>query len=53
VIVNEDKGIYYLFYDGAGKEGWKACGNPSWESTSNQEEWFGNFKHVYQCRQVN
>jgi predicted GH43/DUF377 family glycosyl hydrolase len=24
-IVNEDKGIYYLFYDGAGKEGWKAC----------------------------
>lgn len=24
-IVNEDKGIYYLFYDGAGKEGWLAC----------------------------
>jgi predicted GH43/DUF377 family glycosyl hydrolase len=24
-IVNEDKGIYHLFYDGAGKEGWKAC----------------------------
>lgn len=24
-IVNEDKGIYYLFYDGAGKDGWTAC----------------------------
>src|SRR5665647_563880 len=24
-IVNKDKGIYYLFYDGAGKDGWRAC----------------------------
>jgi predicted GH43/DUF377 family glycosyl hydrolase len=24
-IVNEDNGIFYLFYDGAGKDGWKAC----------------------------
>ncbi len=24
-IVNEDKGIYYLYYDGAGKDGWLAC----------------------------
>lgn len=24
-IVNKDKGIYYLFYDGAGKDGWQAC----------------------------
>lgn len=24
-IVNKDKGIYYLFYDGAGKDGWLAC----------------------------
>jgi hypothetical protein len=24
-IVDEDKGNYYLFYDGAGKDGWKAC----------------------------
>ena len=24
-IVNEDNGIYYLFYDGAGKDGWRAC----------------------------
>jgi len=24
-IVNEDNGVFYLFYDGAGKEGWKAC----------------------------
>lgn len=24
-IVNKDKGTYYLFYDGAGKDGWRAC----------------------------
>lgn len=24
-IVNRDKGIYYLFYDGAGNKGWIAC----------------------------
>jgi len=24
-IVNKDKGVYYLFYDGAGKDGWRAC----------------------------
>jgi predicted GH43/DUF377 family glycosyl hydrolase len=24
-ILNEDRGIYYLFYDGAGKNGWLAC----------------------------
>jgi predicted GH43/DUF377 family glycosyl hydrolase len=24
-IVNKENGVYYLFYDGAGKEGWKAC----------------------------
>lgn len=24
-IVNEENGIYYLFYDGAGKDGWLAC----------------------------
>lgn len=24
-IVNKENGIYYLFYDGAGKDGWLAC----------------------------
>jgi len=24
-IVNNDNGTYYLFYDGAGKDGWRAC----------------------------
>ncbi|MEY4538603.1 MAG: hypothetical protein RLZZ306_360 [Bacteroidota bacterium] len=24
-IVNEENGNYYLFYDGAGKDGWRAC----------------------------
>jgi predicted GH43/DUF377 family glycosyl hydrolase len=24
-IVNREGGVYYLFYDGAGKDGWKAC----------------------------
>jgi len=24
-IVNKDKDTYYLFYDGAGKDGWRAC----------------------------
>lgn len=24
-VVNKDKGTYYLFYDGAGKDGWRAC----------------------------
>lgn len=24
-VVNKDKNTYYLFYDGAGKDGWKAC----------------------------
>lgn len=24
-IVNMEKGVYYLFYDGAGKDGWRAC----------------------------
>ena len=24
-IINKDNGKYYLFYDGAGKDGWRAC----------------------------
>ena len=24
-IVNKENGLYHLFYDGAGKDGWKAC----------------------------
>ncbi len=24
-IVNKENGTYYLFYDGAGKDGWRAC----------------------------
>jgi predicted GH43/DUF377 family glycosyl hydrolase len=24
-IVNMENGVYYLFYDGAGKDGWRAC----------------------------
>ena len=33
-IINKDNGKYYLFYDGAGKDGWRACLAESYNMTS-------------------